>query len=232
MKISIIVPVYNEELTLNKVLKQLDELDLGIEKEIIVIDDGSTDSTPEILSSKDLSNIITITVRKNKGKGHSVRLGIQKASGNIITIQDADLEYNPKDLKRLLEPIIDGKADVVYGSRFQGGYPHRMLYFWHSIGNRFLTFITNIVTNLNLSDMETCYKMFKSEVIKGIDLYEDRFGIEPEITCKISRIPNIRVFEVGISYYGRTFEDGKKIGWRDGLHAIFCIVKYGLFRIN
>ena len=232
MKISIIVPTYNEELTLNDVLGQLDELELGIEKEIIVIDDGSTDETSQLLANRESSDIIVVSVKKNKGKGHSVRLGIQKASGDIITIQDADLEYDPNDLKRLLKPIIDDKADVVYGSRFQGGHPHRMLYYWHSIGNRFLTFFTNIVTNLNLSDMETCYKMFRSEIIKSIKLGEDRFGIEPEITCKISRIPNVRVFEVGISYYGRTFEDGKKIGWSDGLYAIFCIIKYGLFRIN
>ena len=232
MKISIIVPTYNEGLTLNDVLEKLDELELGIEKEIIVIDDGSTDETSQLLANRESSDIIVVSVKKNKGKGHSVRLGIQKASGDIITIQDADLEYDPNDLKRLLKLIIDGKADVVYGSRFQGGHPHRMLYYWHSIGNRFLTLFTNIVTNLNLSDMETCYKMFRSEIIKNIKLGEDRFGIEPEITCKISRIPNVRVFEVGISYYGRTFEDGQKIGWSDGLYAIFCIIKYGLFRIN
>ena len=231
MKISIIVPVYNEEATLNDVLYQLDKLNLGIEKEIIVVDDGSTDGTSELLAQNNFSDIIVVSVAKNKGKGNSVRLGIDKASGDIITIQDADLEYNPQDFKRLLEPIVEGRADVVYGSRFQGGYPHRMLYFWHSIGNRFLTFLTNIVTNLNLSDMETCYKMFKSDIIKKIHLQEDRFGIEPEITCKISRVPNIRVFEVGISYYGRTFEDGKKIGWIDGFHAIICILKYGLFRL-
>ena len=232
MKISIIIPVFNEESTIIEVVNQIESLDFGIDKEIIIVDDGSEDMTSNILQTQVSNSIIVIRKKSNSGKGSAVRSGIDKATGDIITIQDADLEYDPDDLKRLLKPIIDGKADVVYGSRFQGGYPHRMLYFWHSIGNRFLTFLTNIATNLNLSDMETCYKMFKSNIIKDLTLRENRFGIEPEITCKIARIKDVKVFEVGISYYGRTFDDGKKIGWKDGFRAIFCIIKYGFFRID
>lgn len=234
-KLSIIIPVYNEEKTIIDLLDEVGKVELikEIKKEFVIINDCSTDHSETIIEQY-ISNNPSLEIKfqshkVNKGKGAAIRTGIKEATGDYLVVQDADLEYDPKEFNLLLKPIIDGYADVVYGSRFQGGRPHRILFFWHTIGNKFLTFISNIFTNLNLTDMETCYKMFKSEVIKGISLKENRFGFEPEVTAKISRIPRIRIYEVGISYYGRTYEDGKKIGWKDGFRAIYCILKYNLF---
>lgn len=233
-KLSIIIPVYNEEKTIHFILDKISKVALikDISKEIIIIDDFSTDDSLAVLSeyksNNDQLNIIILKHYVNKGKGASLHSGINMATGDIIVIQDADLEYDPNEYNILLKPILDGVADVVYGSRFMGGKPHRVLFFWHSIGNKFLTFLSNLFTNLNLTDMETCYKMFKTEIIQKIKLQENRFGFEPEVTAKISKIKGIRIYEVGISYYGRTFEEGKKISWKDGFRAIYCILKYGL----
>ena len=235
-KLSIIVPAYNEGATIHKILNKIKEVVLlqNIEKEIIIINDSSTDDTEESIikykSQNPELNIVYKKHEKNKGKGASLHTGIKHATGDLIVIQDADLEYDPNEYNVLLKPIVNGFADVVYGSRFMGSNPHRILFFWHSIGNKFLTFLSNMMTNLNLTDMETCYKMFKSSKLKSLKLKENRFGFEPEVTAKISRIPNIRIYEVGISYYGRTFEDGKKIGWKDGFRAIYCILKYRLLK--
>jgi glycosyltransferase involved in cell wall biosynthesis len=235
MKLSIIIPVFNEEKTIQNLLEKVDNVELcdNIEKEIILIDDFSTDCTEKkinlFIENCDSSCIQYFKHVINKGKGAAIRTGIEKASGDLIIIQDADLEYDPKEYNLLLEPFVNGFADVVYGSRFIGGRPHRILFFWHSIGNNFLTFVSNMFTNLNLTDMETCYKMFRADIIKNIKLQENRFGFEPEITAKISKIKGVRVFEVGISYYGRTYAEGKKINWRDGLRAIYCILKYNVF---
>ena len=229
MKLSIIIPCYNEESTLNRILdKVLNEN--SIEKEIIVIDDYSTDKTRDILEG-DLKNKINnlILNEKNFGKGYSIRKGIEKSKGDIILIQDADLEYDPGDYQRLLKPIKEGFADVVYGSRFIGSEEKRVLYFWHMVGNKLLTLLSNMLTNLNLTDMEVCYKVFKANVIKDIRLKENRFGFEPEITAKISK-KNIKIYEVGVKYFGRTYSDGKKITWRDGFSALRCIFYYNLFR--
>ena len=231
-KLTIIIPVYNEGSTIHFILEKIASVTLigDLEKEIIVVDDCSIDDTIEKLEIYQLNNpdqfIKLFKHSVNKGKGAAIHTGIKEANGDIIVIQDADLEYDPIEYNLLLNPIISNLADVVYGSRFIGGKPRRILFFWHSIGNKILTFLSNCFTNLNLSDMETCYKMFRSEVIKSIILQEKRFGFEPEVTSKIAKIKGIRIFEVGISYYGRTFNEGKKIGWRDGFRAIYCIFKY------
>ncbi|KAB1156562.1 glycosyltransferase family 2 protein [Flavobacterium luteum] len=233
-KLSIIIPVYNEENTIHFILDKIKDVKLlnNISKEIIIVDDCSSDNSlinihKYLLNNNDL-NIIILKHEINKGKGAALHTGINKATGDILIIQDADLEYDPQEYNILLKPILDGIADVVYGSRFMGGKPHRVLFFWHSIGNKFLTFLSNMFTNLNLTDMETCYKMFKNEIIQNLKLNETRFGFEPEVTAKISKIKGIRIYEVGISYYGRTFEEGKKISWKDGFRAIYCILKYGI----
>jgi glycosyltransferase involved in cell wall biosynthesis len=234
-KLSIIIPAYNEGATIHKILDKIQSVTLlnNIEKEIVIINDYSSDNTEEALLNYQKQNpSLNILYRKhevNKGKGAALHTGIKEATGDLIIIQDADLEYDPNEFNILLKPILDDFADVVYGSRFMGGKPHRVLFFWHTIGNKFLTAFSNMFTNLNLTDMETCYKMFRSEVIKSLDLKERRFGFEPEVTAKMSRYPKVRIYEVGISYYGRTYEEGKKIGWRDGFRALWCVLKYNLF---
>ncbi|MEA5137716.1 glycosyltransferase family 2 protein [Arcicella rigui] len=234
MKLSIIIPAYNEEKTIFQILKVIESVVLidNVGKEIIIIDDCSVDKTAAVIEDfrKDYPHLEIQYFKQevNQGKGAAIHKGISKATGDFLIIQDADLEYNPHEYNLLLKLVVDGHADVVYGSRFMGGKPHRMLFFFHSIGNKLLTFISNAFTNLNLSDMETCYKLFRTSIIQGIELKEKRFGFEPEITAKIARIPKIRIYEVGISYYGRTYEEGKKINWKDGFRAIFCMIKYGL----
>ena len=234
-KLSIIIPVYNEEDYIALVLDKIKHLKLNsrLSKELLIIDDCSTDSTEERIKSFIYYNKSLIIKyykhNKNKGKGACIRNGIANSSGEIILIQDADLEYDPKEYDNLTEPIIDGYADVVYGSRFKGAKPNRVLFFWHYLGNKFLTLFSNIFSNLNLTDMETCYKVFKAEVLKSILLKENRFGFEPEVTAKISQINGIRIYEIGISYYGRDYSSGKKINWKDGIAAIWFIIKYNLF---
>lgn len=235
-KLSIIIPAYNEAGTIHLILDKVNAVQLigGFEKEIIIVNDCSTDDTKTALEKYSAAhpelNIQLYNQEVNQGKGAAIHKGIQLATGDYLIVQDADLEYNPQEFNLLLQPIVDGFADVVYGSRFMGGNPHRILFFWHSIGNNILTFLSNMFTNLNLTDMETCYKLFDSEMVKSLNLVENRFGFEPEVTAKIARIKNIRIYEVGISYYGRTYEEGKKIGWKDGFRAIYCILKYGLFK--
>jgi glycosyltransferase involved in cell wall biosynthesis len=236
-KLSIIIPAYNEGKTIHLILDKIKNVNLlnNIEKEIIIVNDCSSDNTEEAIQdyikNNDQLNIQYFKHVFNKGKGAALHTGISKATGEYTIIQDADLEYDPKEFNILLQPILDGFADVVYGSRFMGGNAHRILFFWHTIGNKFLTMLSNMFTNLNLTDMETCYKMINTKMLQGIILNENRFGFEPEVTAKISRISRVRIYEVGISYYGRTYEEGKKIGWKDGFRALFCIVKYGLFKM-
>ena len=225
MKLSIVIPVYNEKNTIRTIVKKVKEVD--IDKEIVIVDDFSTDGTREILKEMegDVDNIIYH--QKNQGKGAALRTGFNHITGDCVVVQDADLEYEPQEYHLLLKPILENKADVVYGSRFLGGHPHRVLYFWHYVGNRLLTLLSNMFTNLNLTDMETCYKVFKTEVIKDIKIEQNRFGFEPEITAKVAR-KKVRIYEVGISYYGRSYSEGKKIGWKDGVRAVYAIIKYNL----
>src|SRR5579872_6034708 len=234
-KLSIIIPTFNEGNTIHLILDKIKSVKLidNIQKEIIIVDDCSNDNTGQAIidyqtANPDL-NIQYFKHEANRGKGASLHTGISKATGEYLIIQDADLEYDPAEYNDLLSPVCAGFADVVYGSRFMGSNPHRILFFWHTIGNRWLTFLSNMFSNLNLTDMETCYKLFDTKIIQSIKLTEKRFGFEPEVTQKIARVPKIRIYEVGISYYGRTYEDGKKIGWKDGVRAIYCIFKYGLF---
>lgn len=233
-KLSVLIPCFNEEATIQKVLEKVTNavLALNIPAEIIIINDGSTDETTRNISlfkpHPDIP-VCELIHANNQGKGACIRSSLNKVNGSIVIIQDADLEYDPFDFQKMIPLITEGKADVVYGSRFRGSEPHRVLFFFHTIGNKLLTFASNIFTNINLSDMETGYKMFRTEILKQIQLKENRFGFEPEITAKISRIRKIRIYEVGISYYGRTYEDGKKINWKDGLRALYCIIKYNLF---
>jgi len=234
-KLSIIIPVYNEARTIHKILDKVRAVQLinDIEKELILVNDASSDDSESVINQyishhSDI-NIQFYSHEVNKGKGAALHTGITHATGDYLIIQDADLEYDPEEYNILLKPVLDGFADVVYGSRFMGGHPHRILFFWHSIGNKFLTFLSNMFTNLNLTDMETCYKLFKTSMVQSLNLKENRFGFEPEVTAKISRIPKVRIYEVGISYYGRTYEEGKKINWKDGFRAIYCIIKYNIF---
>jgi glycosyltransferase involved in cell wall biosynthesis len=234
-KLSIVIPAYNEGKTVHLILDKIKQVSLqrGIQKEIIIVNDCSKDDTEEAILRYMANNpeldICYYCHEVNKGKGAALHTGIRQATSEFVVIQDADLEYNPAEYNILIQPVLDGFADVVYGSRFMGGRPHRVLFFWHTIGNKFLTFLSNACTNLNLTDMETCYKLFHTRTLQGIRLRENRFGFEPEVTAKISRVPNIRIYEVGISYYGRTYAEGKKINWKDGFRAIYCIAKYGLF---
>lgn len=233
--LTVIVPAYNEGKTITVILEKLCNVQLihNIRKEIIIVNDCSKDNTAEVvrqfIAEHPTCEIRLLEHEVNKGKGAALHTGIRYATGDYLVVQDADLEYDPSEFNLLIKPITDGFADVVYGSRFMGGKPHRILFFWHSIGNQFLTFCSNLFNNLNLTDMETCYKMFRSDIVQGIVLRENRFGFEPEVTAKIARVPNVRIYEVGISYYGRTYAEGKKINWRDGLRALYCIVRYGLF---
>jgi glycosyltransferase involved in cell wall biosynthesis len=234
-KLSIVMPAYNEGKTIHLILDRIRNVKLigDIQKEIIVVNDCSKDNTEEVIqhymAQYPESNISYFKHEVNSGKGAALHTGISKATGDYVIIQDADLEYNPDEYNILLQPIMDGFADVVYGSRFMGGKPHRLLFFWHSIGNKMLTWLCNMFSGLNMTDMETCYKLFRRDIIQSLKLKENRFGFEPEVTIKMAHVPNVRVYEVGISYYGRTYAEGKKINWRDGFRAIYCIFKYGMF---
>lgn len=229
MKLSIVIPVYNELSTIEEIVQRVKDAPVD-NKELILIDDYSTDGTRDLLKDKIEAEVDkVIYLPENKGKGNACRVGFENATGDIVIIQDADLEYDPNEYPILINPIIANKADVVYGSRFIGGGPHRVVYFWHYVGNKLITLMSNMFTNINLTDVETCYKVFRREVLEKIDLKEPRFGFDPEITAKVAR-QKVRIFEVGISYYGRTYDEGKKIGWRDGVRAIYCIIKYNLFK--
>lgn len=233
-KLSILIPAYNEEATITSILEVIKnvKLEFPLEKEVIVVNDHSTDRTKFLIEKFQYNNpgldLKLYNQEFNNGKGAALHKAIEMAKGELIVIQDADMEYDPNEYNILLRPVISGKADVVYGSRFIGGNPHRILFFWHSIGNKFLTFMSNAFTNLNLTDMETCYKLFRADILKGLDLKEKGFGFEPEVTAKICRIPGIRIYEVGISYFGRTYLEGKKITWKDGVKAFWCIIKYNI----
>jgi glycosyltransferase involved in cell wall biosynthesis len=235
MTLSIVIPAYNEGPTIHHILEKVKAVELikGLKKELVIVNDCSKDNTEESIQQYINNNPdLKISYYKhevNKGKGAAIHTGIKEAKGDYIIVQDADLEYDPQEFNILLKPVLDGFADVVYGSRFMGGKPHRILFFWHTLGNKFLTFTSNMFTNLNLTDMETCYKLFKADIIKSLDLKENRFGFEPEVTAKIAKIKNVRIYEVGISYYGRTYEEGKKINWKDGFRAIYCILRYNIF---
>lgn len=237
-KLSVIIPAYNEEKTIERVLERISSVQLqkDISKEIVVVNDASTDQTKEkilaFIAHNPSADIQYYEHDKNAGKGAALHTGITKVTGDYVIVQDADLEYDPQEFTILLEPVLKDFADVVYGSRFAGGKPHRILFFWHSIGNKFLTMLSNAFTNLNLTDMETCYKLWRADIIKSVNLKEKRFGFEPEVTAKVSRIPDIRIYEVGISYYGRTYQEGKKINWKDGFRAIYCILKYNIWSIR
>jgi glycosyltransferase involved in cell wall biosynthesis len=233
--LSVIVPAYNEEHTISAILEHLMQvqLDQAIEMEVVVVNDCSTDSTvkavEDFIGSHSQFNIRLLNHDVNKGKGAAIHTGIKQAKGDYLVVQDADLEYDPQEFNQLLKPVFKDAADVVYGSRFMGHHPHRILFFWHSIGNKFLTMLSNAFTNLNLTDMETCYKLIRTDIAKKLILKEQRFGFEPEVTAKLAKVPGIKIYEVGISYYGRTYDEGKKIGWKDGFRAIYCIFRYNLF---
>jgi glycosyltransferase involved in cell wall biosynthesis len=232
--LTIVIPAYNEAATIHRILDRIADVVLpdGIRKEVIVVDDCSRDDTQGVLRAyreahPDLG-LVLVRHEVNQGKGAALHTGIARATGDFLIVQDADLEYDPREYPLLLRPVLEGFADVVYGSRFLGGKPHRILFFWHTLGNQLLTFLSNMFTNLNLTDMETCYKLFKTDIIQGLPLQEKRFGFEPEVTARVARVPNVRIYEVGISYYGRTYAEGKHIGWKDGVRAIYCILKYNL----
>ena len=227
MKLSIIIPCYNESSTIVSLINAVKQSPVT-DREIIVVDDGSKDGTRDILDQLSDPEVRVIFHKANQGKGAALRTGFQEATGDICIVQDADLEYDPREFPLVIQPIVEGKADVVFGSRFQSGRPHRVVYFWHRIGNGVLTLMSNFFTDLNLSDMETCYKAFRREVIQSINIRENRFGFEPEVTAKVAKM-NLRIYEVGISYYGRTYDEGKKIGWKDGIRAVYCILKYNLW---